>query len=170
MKKLLSLASTFLFVFVLHAQEANLTFEIVDVADVPEAVTTVQEANFPGVSVRQWKKQSLTVQTKSGAQYLAVFNSEGMNTRARYTEVGKGLSAYTSIALTAVPEAIMASINQNYSDYQLIRVAKVTSLKSSQFVYRINLRNGAKKLTVFLDKNGNEMSKDSLPTEIEEEV
>ena len=170
MKKLLSLTCAFLFVLALQAQEANLTFEIINVADVPEAVTAAQEANYPGVQVRQWKKQSLTVQTKSGAQYLAVFNSAGMNTRARYTATGKGLSAYTSITLSSVPDAITASVDQNYPDYQLTRVAKVTSLKSGKYVYRINLRDGAKKLTVVLDKNGNELSKDSLPAEIEEEV
>jgi hypothetical protein len=170
MKKLLSLTCTFLFVLVLHAQEANLTFEVVNVTDVPEAVTMAQEANYPGIQVRQWKKQSLTVQTQIGAQYLAVFNSAGMNTRARYTATGKGLSAYTSIALSAVPDAVTASVDQNYADYQLTRLAKVTSLKSGKFVYRINLRDGAKKLTIILDKNGNELSKDSLPAEIEEEV
>lgn len=158
---------TLLIGFSSQAQKASVNFstEIVAVTDVPVAVQSAQDKYFPGINVRQWKKLSASTQ-RTGSRYLAVFNQHKNNTRAKYEVNGKGLTAYTSYALSAAPAAIKSAVANQYSAYQLTRVEKITSLSKGKEAFRTTLRKGAQKLTVWLDENGNELKPQQLPTEI----
>lgn len=150
-----------------QAQQASikLTTEIVAASDVPESVRAAQENYYPGITVRQWKKMSATGQ-KTGSRYLAVFNQNRTNTRAKYEINGKGLSAYTSYALSSVPAAIKSATTSQYAGYQLTKVEKIRALTKGKEAFRVGLRKGAQKLIVWLDENGNELKPQQLPTEI----
>lgn len=158
---------TLLIGFSSQAQKASVNFstEIVAVTEVPVAVQSAQDKYFPGITVRQWKKLSASAQ-RTGSRYLAVFNQQKNNTRAKYEVNGKGLTAYTSYALSAAPAAIKSAVASQYSAYQLTRVEKITSLTKGKAAFRTTLRKGAQKLTVWLDENGNELKPQQLPTEI----
>jgi hypothetical protein len=151
------------FAFVMQAQ-VTVNIQKVDASAVPSAVINAQAGYFSGVTVKYWEKQTGSAKDKSGDRYIANFDQ----TRARYYSNGTGGTATTYYAAKQLPQAIQDAAAANYAGYALISGERVVVLATSSEVYRIQLRKGAQKLVVYVDANGQEISKSSLPKEVTE--
>jgi len=164
-----------LFVFAIIAStlslnaQANLKVEKVDPAEVPQAVLDAQAKYFPGITVNIWEKQSASLRDKSGSRYVANFQNEGQKNRARYYSNGTAGTATIYYVAKELPQAIQNAASNNYPDYMLMSGEQITVLAKDKSAFRIRLRKGARKLVVYADENGNELSKDNLPVEMTEE-
>ncbi len=155
-------------VFVANAQ-ATFTVQKVDASAVPQAVRDAQEKFFAGITVTYWEKQTASAKNKSGDRYVANFKKDGQNTRARYYTNGTGISATSYYTAKQLPQAIQDAAKTNYAAYTLTSGEQIQLLNQSKSFYRIRLRKGAQKLVVYVDGNGKELSKDSVPTEVKED-
>ncbi len=161
-----------LFVFALimafSAAQAQAGFQVqkVDASEVPQPVLDAQAKFFPGFTVNVWEKQSGSIRDRSGERYVATFQYEGQKTRARYYKNGTAGTATSYHSGKELPQAIQNAAAENYPGYSLNSGEKIVALEAQKTVYRIRLRKGAQKLVVYVDENGNEISKDSLPQEM----
>ena len=167
--------STFLFLALLCLTttafcQISFSVQTVTIEDVPAAVQTAQSGNFPGLTVKQWEKQTASGSEQTGSRFIANF-TEGSNqlVRARYSADGTGLTATTYYKANQLPELIQSSAAQNYPDYQLTSGEKVLLMNNQKSFFRIRLRKGAQKLVVYVNNNGEEFSKDSLPGIVRED-
>ncbi len=158
-------------VFTLNVQAQGFRFSAgkVDASEVPQAVKDAQAAAFSGVEVTWSKQEAAGPNDNSGTRYIANFPYSGDPTRARYTKDGQQLLVSTYYRSGELPQDIQNVAADNYPDYQLIRASKNVLPQEGQTVFRLTLRNGAQKLTVFTDENGNEISRDDLPDDLPEE-
>ncbi len=156
----------------LQAQQfsAKASVTLVEASEVPEAVKTSQEQHFPGMIVRQWKMQTYQGSRTAPVNYLAVFNNEGKNTRARYLADGQGISTYTNYRPQALPPAIVQTLNTDYAGYTPTGAALVGSLHNDWEAFHISLRKGGQKLSFWLTTEGDLIIPRELPQQIEEEV
>lgn len=139
--------------------------QTIDAAQVPANVKSSFESDFSGVNLIRWEKYNGFI------KYVAVFdNSEKVRCRARYKEDGKGISATTYFwfpNVKKVPQGIKNYASSKYPDYKLVGAEKEMSLKDkSKYGYRVKLRKGGKKVTVWLDENGKEIDKNSLSKDL----
>ncbi|MEL6654841.1 MAG: hypothetical protein AAFY48_01335 [Bacteroidota bacterium] len=155
----------------LSAQEykGQFTVTVVEASAVPSGVAQSQAENFPGITVRQWKKQEYNNKRLSSVQYLAVFTQNGQNTRARYQADGRSLSSYTTYRPEALPTPIQTTLQTDYADYTLTGAAEITSLQQGWTGFRIRLRKGNEKLVVWLTAEGTPLSPQQVPTEVSAE-
>ncbi|MCB0633271.1 MAG: hypothetical protein R2824_19330 [Saprospiraceae bacterium] len=158
----------FVSVIALNAQGVGLNLTVVDASEVPAAVVSAQASYFPGSTVTVWEKQTASAKGSSASKYVATFKNGGQNARARYTAAGTGLSATTYYKAGELPTAIQTAALNNYAGYKLMHGEKLQLLEKTYLVYRIQLRKGAQKLTVYVDENGNEVSGSKVPEEIQE--
>ncbi|MEM6628996.1 MAG: hypothetical protein AAF694_04960 [Bacteroidota bacterium] len=163
---LLTLICTYIF----SLGQATVTREVVKEDAVPLAVKNTQTVIFPNTTVDRWEKASGTIKGKSGTKYIAIFKQFDQRVRARFQEDGSGISATTYYAGTKLPQAIQDAAAANYAGYKLRSGERIQSLKGNQkFVFRIRLRKGSQKLVVYVDENGKEMEKKSVPSEMTED-
>lgn len=168
--KFLFLSLTLFFgTFILVAQDAEATLgtTVVPVEEVPQVVRDAQEALFPGVAVRTWRKRSAEGQRIAKTTFLAIFNQDKINTRVQFAEDGTGISVYATYAEAALPAPIQASLTTTYSDYRLTGAAEITALKSGKSGFRLRFRDGAKKLVLWVDENGQEITGTQTPDVVE---
>ena len=168
------LFSTLIFalsVLSLGAQQYQGQFAVtlMDAGAVPSAVVQAQDSNFPGITVRQWKKQEYQGKRSSSTQYLAVFTQNGQNTRVRYTDTGRGISTYTTYGPEALPTPITETISTTYADYSLTGAAEIASLQQAWSGFRIRLRKGGQKLVVWLNADGELINPQGVPQEVSAE-
>lgn len=152
----------------LHAQ-LQFSVQAVAAEEVPQAVHDAQAGFFPGITVNVWEKQSASARSKSGDRYVANFQKDGQKSRARYYANGKGISATTYYTAKELPEVIRTAAAENYAAYQLTSGEAIQVLNQQKSFFRLRLRKGAQKLVVYVDANGQELSKDSIPEEVVEE-
>lgn len=169
MKKTIFFALFVSVVTLINAQSVNYKVTVVQESEVPAAVVSAQNGFFSGVTVNRWEKYTTTAKDKSKDRYVAIFLVEGQNTRARYTYQGKGISATTYYSGKKLPQAIQDAAAANYAGYTLLSGEMIKSLESGKSVFRIRLRKGVQKLVVYVDANGKEVSKDSLPSTVTED-
>ncbi len=150
--------------------QINFSVKAIPADQVPEAVISAQSGYFPGLSVLNWEKQTVSGPNESGSRYVASFNEANKTlTRARYFESGVGITATTYHPGNQLPTVVKEAAAANYSDYSLMSGEKLLLLPKDKYIYRIRLRKGVKKLVVYLDKTGKELSKDHIPVEVVEE-
>lgn len=156
----------------LQAQQYNaqVGVSLIDASEVPEAVKASQEQYFPNMPVRQWKKQEHQNARTARVQYLAVFNYEGKNTRARYQANGQGLTSYTNYRPQALPAAIVQTLSTDYPGYKPTGAALVSTLANEWEAFHIRLRKGGQQLSFWLTPEGTLINPSDLPQQIEEEI
>lgn len=71
-------------------------------------------------------------------------------------------------AAKQLPQAIQDAAKTNYTGYTLTSGEQITVLPTGVIYYRIQLRKGAQKLVVYVDANGQEITKDNLPKTVTE--
>jgi len=168
MKNLLWFLCALCTTVVVQAQ-GSFTAKAIDASEVPQVVLDAQSSLFSGSEVDQWRiQEGEGGRGNSGTNYIATFVLEGQRTRARYSEDGKGIVAVTYFKANELPSAIQESASTNYSDFQLVRGEFIRGLQEGKNVYRISLRDGAKRLVVFVDENGNEIKKENVPEEMQD--
>ncbi|MFN5169656.1 MAG: hypothetical protein ACK5DD_08530 [Cyclobacteriaceae bacterium] len=142
--------------------------KVIDAAQVPEAVKQAQEQTFPGLAVTRWEQRSGKNDQRSFTHYVAVFKQDVRTTRARYDADGKSV-ALTKLFQAANAPEVVKSAAARYTGYALVSGEESVTDKGT--FYRVRFRQGAKKLTVFLDQTGAELTKDKQPKllDIEEE-
>ena len=163
---------TLLSMNIILAQQFNaeVGVTVISEADVPEAVLQAQAANFSLQSVRQWKKQEYRSNRNSSTQYLAIFNTDGQNVRARYTASGQGLSTYTNYRPSALPESVQQTLTNDYAGCTPTGAAHVGSLQDDWAAFHIRLRKDGQKLTLWLAEEGQLINPREIPQEIESET
>jgi len=168
MKRLIVLT---LFVVAAFAASAQISLKVekVDASEVPQAVLDAQESYFSGITVNVWEKQSASARDRSGARYVANFQLDGQKTRARYYANGTGISATSYYVAKELPQNIQDAAAANYSDYRLNSGEEIMLLNQNETIYRLRLRKGAQKLVVYVDENGDEISRSEVPDEVEAE-
>lgn len=139
--------------------------QTIDAGQVPANVKSSFESDFGGVNLIRWEKYNGFI------KYVAVFdNSDQIRSRARYKEDGKGISATTYYWLKKVdklPQGIKDYASSKYSGYKISAAEKEMSLQDkSKYAYRLKLRKGATKVTVYLDESGKELDKNSLSKDL----
>lgn len=157
---------------IVNAQQfsAKATLTLIDQSEVPDAVLQAQDHYFPLQSVRQWKKQEYNGSRSDRTQYLAVFNTDGQNIRARYTSVGQGISTYTNYRPSDLPSPIQETISSDYADYTLTGAARIASLQGDWAGFHIRLRRNAQKLTLWLSEDGQLINPREIPQEVDSEM
>ncbi len=160
-----------LFVAATFAANAQVTVSVkkVDAAEVPQAVLDAQESYFAGTTVNLWEKQSASARDRSGARYVANFQLDGQKARARYYANGTGISATSYYVAKELPQDIQDAAATNYGGYRLNSGEKIMLLNQNETIYRLRLRKGAQKLVVYVDENGDEISRSEVPDEVEAE-
>jgi len=167
--------SVFVFLFMVGLSSSafaqlNISAQIIAAEEVPAAVQTAQTGYFPGLTVNQWEEQTASGPSNSGAQYVASFkDASNQVVRARYAASGQGTTATTYYASGTQLPSIIQSAAQNYPGYQLKSGEKLQVLANERIIFRLRLRNGAKKLVVYVNSNGEEISKNNLPREVRAE-
>lgn len=151
--------------------QINFNVQAIQPEEVPEAVKTAQSGYFPGLAVNLWEKQTASGAEQSGSRYVASFKDGSNQTiRARYLNDGTGVSATTYyLSGTKLPSVIQSAATQDYPNYTLRSGEKLQLLATGKIVFRLRLRKGAQKLVVYVDSNGDEVSKNQIPTEVQEE-
>ncbi len=140
----------------------------VDAAQVPEAVRQAQNVAFPGLSVTRWEQRSGKNNQQNFTHYVAVFQQDSRTTRARYDGNGKSVAVTKFFTANDAPQ-VVTSAAARYTGYSLVGGEEAVTDKGT--FYRARFRQGAKKLTVFLDQTGAEVEKKNQPKllEIEDE-
>ncbi len=150
--------------------QLSFNIQTVSADEVPEAVQTAQTGYFPGLSVNLWEKQTASGPENMATKFVASFQGSGNQLiRARYLQVGTGLTASTYYTGKQLPSAIQSAAANNYPDYKLVAGQKVLLLGTNKSIFRIRLRNGAQKLVVYVDSNGEEISRRDVPREVLED-
>ncbi len=150
--------------------QINFNIQVIAAEDVPEAVLSSQAEYFSDISVLSWEQQTASGPNGSLNRYVASFQEADKTvTRARYMENGVGITATTYHPGSKLPSVIQEAATENYADYRLMSGEKLLLLPTGKYLYRIRLRKGGKKLVVYLNKNGEEISRDDLPKEVVEE-
>lgn len=170
MKKILQLLLVLL-VTAGGVQAQKMGVKVLSESEVPAEVKATHEQLFPGVSVIRWEGHKwVNKKDKERGKIVAVFDYEGVRTRARYRPNGKALSASSYYKADKLPAAVAAAAGR-YEGYELKGGSKTWSLKDSSKapVYKIRLRKGAQVLTVFVDEQGNEIEKGKLSEELQED-
>lgn len=142
-------------------------------SEVPQSVKSSFSSDFPGVQVRKWEKHTKYAKQEK-VRYVAVWNnSENLVNRARYKEDGNGISAsvyYWFKNKDKLPQHIKAAATKLHPDYELTAGEKITGLKQNKLTgYRLRLTKSGEKLIIYVDEQGNAMSRDKVPNEIQEE-
>lgn len=142
----------------------------VNAASVPQEVVSAQSTEFPGTSVTLWEKQTTTGdQGNSSVRYVANFMLSGAKTRARYSNTGQSLWATSYLTASQLPAAIVNAVKTNYSGYTLASGEKIMNKSKNQTIYRVRARKKAQKLVLYLDESGNEVSKNQVPAEAQQD-
>lgn len=168
MKNFFFILSFIASIVVVQAQ-VGVSIQTVDADDVPAAVISSQANYFPGVKVNVWEKQTAKGRNNSGERYVANFQNNGQKARARYYANGRGSTAVTYFGGSQLPTELQEVAASNYAAYTLTSGEQIISLPSSDTFYRLRLRNGAQKLVVYTDENGNELSGNEVPEEVAED-
>ena len=148
--------------FAVHAQ-VGVTVQAINADDVPAAVISSQATYFPGVTVHVWEKQTASGRNTSADRYIANFQNNGQKARARYYPNGTGTTAVTYYGGSQLPAEIQEAAATNYAGYTLTSGEQIVTLPTSDAYFRLRLRKGAKKLVVYTDESGNELSIDEVP-------
>ncbi|WP_038031746.1 hypothetical protein [Thermonema rossianum] len=170
MKKMLQLLLVLL-VIAGGAQAQKMGVKVLNEEEVPAEVKATHDRLFPGVKVIRWEGHKwVNKNDKERGKIVAVFDYEGVRTRARYRPNGKALSASSYYKADQLPASV-ASAAARYEGFELKGGSKTWSLKdtSKAPVYKLRLRKGAQVLSVFVDEQGNEIEKNKLSEELQED-
>ena len=151
--------------------QLNLNVQSIPAEEVPEAVKNSQTEYFPGLSVKLWEQHTASGPEQSANRFVASFQAGSRQAvRARYLSDGTGTTASTYyLSGTQFPSIIQSSAAQNYPDYTLNSGEKLQLLATGTTIFRLRLRNGAQKLVVYVDSNGNEIRRNGVPLEVRQE-
>lgn len=170
MKKLI-IPTVFIFLFVISGfSQATFKSEKIQASNVPANVSSAFDSNYSGVNVVRWEKHIfINKKGKKYSKFVCIFDSEGLRHRSRYKPDGTALSETTYYWFKnaqKLPEPIKHFAKKNYPQYKLIGGEKELSLRSGKYVYRIRLKRGPSKIIIYLNENGEKISKDNIDGEI----
>lgn len=150
------------------ALEAGYNYSVtkIDAASVPSSVKNAFHQDFPGVRVKRWEHHTSKGKKHAFGKYVCIFDAKNnVRSRARYKENGMGISAtkyYWMRAVKKLPQTIKNYCAKHYAAYKITAGEKEISLSKNKSAYRIKMRRGGTKITVWLDEAGNEINKNNL--------
>jgi hypothetical protein len=174
MKQFLLLSAAVLFIGTASAQEKSATGSVqkVDAANVPANVAKAFSEDFPTGSIIRWELHTVAGDKGSGKKYVAIFdNADKVRSRARYKEDGTGRTAteyYWGANVSKLPQGIRDYAAKKYADHKLTGAEKEINLRTDKSAYRVKLRKGAAKVTVWLNADGTEVGAKNIDPELEE--
>lgn len=144
-------------------------FEKIDAAQVPEAVKNSFNAGFQNVTDVRWEKHSATGKGgKTFTKYVAVYNQEGIRSRARFKEDGTALSSSKYMGAQKLPDNVKNAAASKNPGFTVMGGEEVKTKKGETY-YRVRMRKGTSRLSTLFDANGNEVTKDKVPDEAKED-
>ncbi|GAB3011924.1 hypothetical protein [Spirosoma pulveris] len=135
----------------------------------PQEVMTAVKNDFPDVIVkdisflpkalqdREWAVQEVDNSGSSDVRFYNVqASSDNMKFDATYDRTGKLLSYKETLNQAALPESVMKTLNEQFSDWRVLGNQERFTLnpKTTKVVYRVELAKDKAGKHVFLDDNG----------------
>ena len=134
-------------------------FQQVDASQVPDAVKNSFKATATDV---KWQKNEAKGKAgKTHVRYVAVYTQDGVRVRSRFKEDGTAMSSSKYMGGRKLPANIQTAATTKHPGAKLVIGEELTT-KSGQVIYRVRLRNGGSKITILLDANGNEITRDKM--------
>ena len=134
-------------------------FQQVDASQVPDAVKNSFKATATDVT---WQKNEAKGKAgKTHVRYVAVYTQDGVRVRSRFKEDGTAMSSSKYMGGQKLPANIQTAATTKHPGAKLVIGEELTT-KSGQVIYRVRLRNGGSKITILLDANGNEITRDKM--------
>jgi hypothetical protein len=150
-----------------QAQRKNVARQV-DPSQIPAAVKTSQESNFPGIAVTRWEVRDITVSKKFISKYIALFTADNKIIHARYKGDGTLVSSSAYLEAEHIP-GFIKKLESSYSGYELKRVEEIKTYAKGKVYYRAHFQKGRKKLIVYTDDNGKELSEEKIPADAKED-
>ncbi|WP_194852411.1 PepSY-like domain-containing protein [Nonlabens antarcticus] len=126
---------------------------------VPQVVKETFMKKFPTAKKVDWEKESET-------EWEAEFKMNKMEYSANFLEDGTWKETEHEIDISEVPQVVMASLNFNFSGYE-IEEAEISETSSGS-VYEFEMEKGESELEVAIDDNGKVVRKENLEEEDED--
>ncbi|MBV9961566.1 MAG: PepSY-like domain-containing protein [Parafilimonas sp.] len=92
--------------------------------NVPSAVKTAFEKNFPNTTVKKWDKED--------GNYEANFSKDGKTMSATFDAAGKWLETETDINVSELPKAVADYVQTNYKGASIKEAAIISNPTSSK--------------------------------------
>ena len=110
----------------------------------------------------KWQKNEAKGKAgKTHVRYVAVYTQDGVRVRSRFKEDGTAMSSSKYMGGQKLPANIQTAATTKHPGAKLVIGEELTT-KSGQVIYRVRLRNGGSKITILLDANGNEITRDKM--------
>ncbi len=138
---------------------------------VPSEVKASFAEKFPDIKLVKWEKHTAKGKRFKGSKYVARFFEDKLPVRSRFSVNGNPRTAttyYLGKKIKRLPEPVKAYAKKNYPKFKLRNGRKIISLKSDKYMYVIKLKKAATVMHVFLNKNGQELSKENIAKELRE--
>ena len=116
------------------------------VRTIPAAVQSTFLAKFPDAGHARWSRES-------DSSLEADFEQDGRHCSALFALDGKWMESETPVSFSALPLAVMQTINNGFGDHRLKKAASVSS-PSLPACYEVTLVNAMETLKVQLNAEG----------------
>lgn len=112
---------------------------------VPAEVKAAFAEKFPSATAT-WGKEN-------ASEYEAEFNYNGKSASANFLKDGSWVETEMEIAMTELPAAVTAAVQNKYPGATISKVYKIDNAKSEQ-MYEAEIKDGSKKKELVLKANG----------------
>jgi uncharacterized membrane protein YkoI len=127
--------------------------------DVPAKVKATFSQKFPDATKVKWDKEN-------DYEWEAEFKMEGKNMSANFDKDGKWLETETGVNKKDLPEAVLGSLKNEFSEYNL---EEVEFIENSEYkAYEIKIETDEVDIEVVVDSNGTILKKEIKNEEGEE--
>ena len=140
----------------------------IDPSQIPAAVRTSQQSNFPYVQTVRWEIRDLMSSRKFITKYVAVFDVESNAIRARYKGDGTLVSSSKFFNSEQAPGQIK-NLGGRFNDYKLKSAEEIKTYTKGKLFYRGYFFKGKKRLVAYVDDNGKELTEEKVPAEVKED-
>lgn len=149
-----------------EAKKAKLAALTVDASQVPDAVKNAFAAT--GATATRWEKHEAKGKSeKSYVKYVAIYDQDGIRSRARYKEDGTALGTSKYMKADQLPANVKSAAEAKAQGMKLMGGEEFKTKKGEVF-YRVVARGGGSKTVSVFDSNGQPVTKDKMLEELKE--
>jgi hypothetical protein len=149
-----------------EAREGKVSGQTIDASQVPDAVKNAFSAT--GATAIRWEKHEAKGKSeKSSVKYVAIYDQNGIRSRARYKEDGTALSSSKYLKADQLPANIKSAAETKAQGMKVMGGEEFKTKKGEVF-YRVFTRGGGSKTVTVFDSNGQPVTKDKMHEELKE--
>ncbi|PRX56855.1 hypothetical protein [Flagellimonas meridianipacifica] len=169
MKRIVILSLVSLAFFAAIGQTTKFEGSIVSAEEIPEAVLSSQQANFGDKKVIRWKRQESTGRKGNSFTRYVSFMKEGKRplSNARYSAEGEILYYSEYYGPKTIPGLLRPDLEENFSGSKVTGGVHIKLYKTKKEYYRIRLKKGSIVSYVYYDKNGGQVDRNQLPSDVD---